>query len=558
VRRSRASLKQQEAFITDIRKSLIIGAKYTGMVTTYGAVLRDGQTMLVMKRYRGSLAGKLEAGGKLALPTALRCGQQVLRAIKSLHEHGGAALDLKPANLLLDDDDQLFLSDFGISALAEVTIMTQSTMASGAGTPAFMAPEQHDRHSFGKLTCKADLWAFGCVLITMLTGEVPWKSMRPLEIMMQVAGQRRASDIPPGVPPAGALLRRCFAHDPTQRIGAPEALDMLTAILGAPTEPESEPELQEMPVEEVDIKFAVKPSHVRKHQFFLSHCQSSGQDQIGNLHMLLEARGADIWYDMQVQDLSAMGMEEGVSESQNFLIFLSYDYFGRPFCIIELRWANKYGCRIIGVVEKDARHGAADFAREMQLAPADLKDIFSQVEFIEFHRREPFQSAMVDEIMRRGGVASDLQQRTENPLHLSAQLQHAKDAQQLIELRKQNAVEEREHQEQQDREAMAVQKEQERQASEQQAEEDRILREQKRQLKIRRNRAKRQARRKWCEQHYKKIATVLCCILCCVGALLGIFWLIRNSGRDNCVRSDIADENFLSPHTPPCEECLDG
>ena len=60
---------------------------------------------------------------------------------------------------------------------------------------------------------------------------------------------------------------------------------------------------------------------------------------------------------------------------------------GRPFCIMELRWAKLYGCTIIGVVEKDARHGAVDFGREVQLAPSDLKDICADVEFIECVRR---------------------------------------------------------------------------------------------------------------------------------------------------------------------------
>ena len=88
-----ASLKQQEAFIVEVKKSQIIGARCTGVVTIYGAMLRDGQTMLVMKLYKGSLADKLEAAGALPLATALRYGRQALRALKSLHEHGGAALD---------------------------------------------------------------------------------------------------------------------------------------------------------------------------------------------------------------------------------------------------------------------------------------------------------------------------------------------------------------------------------------------------------------------------------------------------------------------------------
>ena len=88
-----------------------------------------------------------------------------------------------------------------------------------------------------------------------------------------------------------------------------------------------------------------------------------------------------VWYDMQAGDLTAEGMERTVSQSRHVLIFLSDGYFTRPFCLKELRWAILYGCKIVGVVEKDARHGAVDFGREAKLAPADLKHVFAEVEF---------------------------------------------------------------------------------------------------------------------------------------------------------------------------------
>ena len=176
---------------------------------------------------------------------------------------------VKPANLLYDDDDQLFLSDFGLSALAEVTMPTQSTLAGGAGTPAYMAVEQHDPEEFGRPGAKADLWAFGGVMLAMLTGKPPWAGMRQNQVITQVVVKRKAPPIPAGLPPlVVALLERCFAHEPAQRIGAAEALDLLAAIPGAPAGPEPEPPLREMPVEVVQIQFAVKPMADREHEIF--------------------------------------------------------------------------------------------------------------------------------------------------------------------------------------------------------------------------------------------------------------------------------------------------
>ena len=61
----------------------------------------------------------------------------------------------------------------------------------------------------------------------------------------------------------------------------------------------------------------------RKFDFFINHCQASGQDQAANLAKELKSLGAQVWYDMTAQKLDELGMEEGVSQSRNVIIFLS-------------------------------------------------------------------------------------------------------------------------------------------------------------------------------------------------------------------------------------------
>jgi hypothetical protein len=146
----------------------------------------------------------------------------------------------------------------------------------------------------------------------------------------------------------------------------------------------------------------------RKFDFFINHCQKSGQDQCGKLALLLKAAGATVWYDMQAQDLTAQGMEEGVRQSRNVIIFLSDDVMGRPFCNAEQRWAKLYSCNLIGVLEKDDRHSPADFGKEKMRAPVDLKHILEDVEFIDYRRRGYEEKGMVEEIMRRGGSVGPL------------------------------------------------------------------------------------------------------------------------------------------------------
>eukprot|EP01045_Picozoa_sp_COSAG04_P008324 COSAG04_NODE_458_length_14025_cov_349.233735_2_plen_799_part_00 len=148
------------------------------------------------------------------------------------------------------------------------------------------------------------------------------------------------------------------------------------------------------------------PMAERKFDFFINHCQKSGQDQCGKLADRLKAAGCRVWYDMNAEDLTEHGMEVGVSQSRNILMFLSQDLMGRPFCIKEQRWGIEYGCKFVGVMEKDDRHGKADFAKEKEKAPDDLKHLLDEVEFLDFQRREFQLQALIEELMRRGGCSA--------------------------------------------------------------------------------------------------------------------------------------------------------
>ena len=147
------------------------------------------------------------------------------------------------------------------------------------------------------------------------------------------------------------------------------------------------------------------PMAERKYDFFINHCQQSGQDQCRTLATELKRRGCRVWYDMQADDLTAHGMEVGVSQSRNMLMFLSDDLMARIFCQHEQRWGIKYGCNFIGIVEKDCRHGKADFGAERKKAPADLKFLLDEVEFLDYQRREFQLQALIDEVCRRGDCA---------------------------------------------------------------------------------------------------------------------------------------------------------
>merc|ERR1712187_585991 len=97
-------------------------------------------------------------------------------------------------------------------------------------------------------------------------------------------------------------------------------------------------------------------------------------------------------------------MKVGVSQSRHFLMFLSEGLMTRPFCIKEQRWAIQYNCNIVGVMEIDPRHGKVDINKERAKAPKDLVHLLTEIEFMEYMRREFLLKALIDEICERGHI----------------------------------------------------------------------------------------------------------------------------------------------------------
>jgi hypothetical protein len=106
-----------------------------------------------------------------------------------------------------------------------------------------MAPEQHDSEEFGKVTPKADIWAWACIAVEMLSGSVPWSGKRALEILGCVVNKKQTPQVPPGAPPwLSALLQRSFLHVAADRPTAAEVVEQLVANLDDLGEPELDPD----------------------------------------------------------------------------------------------------------------------------------------------------------------------------------------------------------------------------------------------------------------------------------------------------------------------------
>src|SRR5258705_2552504 len=111
----------------------------------------------------------------------------VAKAVHHAHLHGILNRDLKPNNILLDSEDQAYVSDFGLAKeLGEEASMTQSGAV--LGTPSYMAPEQA-AGEHGKDTCAADVYSLGAILYELLTGKPPFAAETPLATLRQLQTQ---------------------------------------------------------------------------------------------------------------------------------------------------------------------------------------------------------------------------------------------------------------------------------------------------------------------------------------------------------------------------------
>src|SRR5947209_2576304 len=146
----------------------------------------DGLLYYVMPFVEGqSLRDRLNHEKQLSIEDAVRITREVASALDYAHRHGVIHRDIKPENILLHDG-QALVADFGIALAASRseggTRMTETGMS--LGTPHYMSPEQ----AMGEreITAKSDIYALGCVLYEMLTGEPPFTGATAQAIVARV------------------------------------------------------------------------------------------------------------------------------------------------------------------------------------------------------------------------------------------------------------------------------------------------------------------------------------------------------------------------------------
>jgi serine/threonine-protein kinase len=207
---------------------------HPNVIPVYAAGEEDGRPYLVMRLVRGTDLHKLlQRTGSLSAPRAAAIVAQVAAALDAAHGAGLVHRDVKPGNVLLADGDHVYLTDFGLTRLADGDRSLTDT-GRWMGTVDFASPEQLRAD---RTDARSDVFALGCVLFAALTGRPPFlRDTVPATIDAVLR-----DPAPPGPPGFEHVLARALAKDPADRY--PSAGDLGRAALAAargerPTEEE--------------------------------------------------------------------------------------------------------------------------------------------------------------------------------------------------------------------------------------------------------------------------------------------------------------------------------
>jgi len=191
---------------------------HPNIVTVIDRGEQDGRQYIVFEYVDGQNLKELTAGGPLDPREAIGLALQVARALSFAHERGLVHRDVKPQNVLLNDDGQAKVTDFGIARSLDVHGVTQTGTV--LGTSDYIAPEQARGQ---KVDPKTDIYSLGAVLYELLTGDVPFKGDNFVAVAMRHVNEPPPSvlDRRPDCPLRLDLaIQRAMAKDPEERFGS--------------------------------------------------------------------------------------------------------------------------------------------------------------------------------------------------------------------------------------------------------------------------------------------------------------------------------------------------
>ena len=215
----RSDLARDPSFVARFRKEALAAAalNHPGIVAVYDSG-EEPAPYIVMELISGhTLRELIHKGERVPLKRALEIGEGILAALEYSHHSGIVHRDIKPANIMITDNGDVKVMDFGIArALADLGATLTSTW-NVVGTAQYLSPEQ----AFGEVAdLRSDIYSTGCLLYEVLTGKPPFTGETPVSIAYQhvsgvlVTPSSIVPELPAGV---DTFLAVALAKNPDER-----------------------------------------------------------------------------------------------------------------------------------------------------------------------------------------------------------------------------------------------------------------------------------------------------------------------------------------------------
>ena len=159
--------KMSSASASSSEAKVVARLEHAHILPVYDYGEADGRLYLVMRYIQAGTLKDRIAAGPMDLVEVNRLFRQIGSALDYAHRPGMVHRDVKPSNVLLDDEGDCYLTDFGLAKMIESSVQLTATGV-GIGTPAYMSPEQGQGE---KADARSDIYALGVMLYEMVTGQ---------------------------------------------------------------------------------------------------------------------------------------------------------------------------------------------------------------------------------------------------------------------------------------------------------------------------------------------------------------------------------------------------
>ncbi|XVE51475.1 hypothetical protein DITRI_Ditri02bG0043900 [Diplodiscus trichospermus] len=209
--------------IAHIKREIAIlrRVRHPNIVELFEVMATKTKIYFVMEYVRGGELFNKVAKGRLKEDIARKYFQQLISAVNFCHARGVYHRDLKPENLLLDENGDLKVSDFGLSAVSD-QIRQDGLFHTFCGTPAYVAPEVLARKGYD--AAKVDIWSCGVILFVLMAGHLPFHDQNIMAMYKKIyRGEFRCPRW--FSPELIRLLTKLLVTNPEARITIPEIME---------------------------------------------------------------------------------------------------------------------------------------------------------------------------------------------------------------------------------------------------------------------------------------------------------------------------------------------